>query len=468
MNKPEKPSDKSNLPSKKQGFLTNVMGENPSNKVGNPYAQYLSRSILLEESSPPKNIRAIISLFSVILFGLIVIAAYMPLDERAIAPGQILPINFVQPVQHLEGGIVADVLVKEDDFVDQGQALILLDDTASRAEYESLKARNVALLLQIERLRAFGLERAVNFSGNGALYPELAADQVQILATQKASRAAQTAVIRAQIQENRDQLKGLLVTEEALIQEYSLMQEEVDIQAGLVEKGLVPRLKFLGIQRDLAKLEGDLASARNNMSATRGAITEGFTRVTELRERLKNDAFVELGRISSEQAQVNAQLARLQDRLRRTAVIAPISGRVTGLTVNKPGGIVPAGLMIMEIVPESDEMIAEIRISPRDIGHIPEGAEVLIKVDTYNFARWGGIKGRIESISASSFIDDEGNPYFRGLARLDQNYVGLDPKGNLVTPGMTLVGDIKTGQKTLLEYLIRPIYNTLSDSFGER
>lgn len=468
MNKPENPSDKSNLPAKRGSFLTHVMGENPSNKVGNPYAKYLSRSILLEEASPPKNIRAIITLFSLILFGMIVIASYMPIDERSIAPGQILPINFVQPVQHLEGGIVADVLIREDEFVDQGQALILLDDTASRAEYESLKARNTALLLQMERLRAFGLERPANFGENGNNYPKMAADQTQILATQIASRRAQTGVIQAQIQENRDLLTGLMVSEEALLQELALMQEEVDIQAGLVEKGLVPRLKFLGLQRDLAKLEGELAASRNNMSGTRGAITEGLRRVTELRERLKNDAFVELGRISSEQAQVNAQLARLQDRLRRTAVIAPISGRVTGLTVNKPGGIVPAGLMIMEIVPESDEMIAEVRISPRDIGHIPEGAEVLIKIDTYNFARWGGIKGRLESISASSFIDDEGNPYFRGLARLDQNYVGLDPKGNLVTPGMTLVGDIKTGQKTLLQYLIRPIYNTLSDSFGER
>ena len=121
-----------------------------------------------------------------------------------------------------------------------------------------------------------------------------------------------------------------------------------------------------------------------------------------------------------------------------------------------------------EIVPISDSLIAEVRISPRDIGHVDLGTEVLVKIDTYNFARYGSITSSLDHISASSFMDEEGNSYFKGLVALPQNYIGTDPKSNRITSGMTVVADIRTGKKTLLQYLVKPINNALNTSFRER
>ncbi|MEE8371038.1 MAG: hypothetical protein V3R73_02745, partial [Sphingomonadales bacterium] len=163
-------------------FIAGVLGENPLAREGNPYAGYLSRSVFLEEGSPPKLVQGTTTSLTILLAGFLLFAGIIQLDERAVAPGEILPENFVQPVQHLEGGIVANFLVDEGALVKAGQPLIVLDETAPRAEYESLRARLAGLRAVEERLRAFVLNRQADFSGPAENYPELVRDQMQILA----------------------------------------------------------------------------------------------------------------------------------------------------------------------------------------------------------------------------------------------------------------------------------------------
>jgi HlyD family secretion protein/adhesin transport system membrane fusion protein len=123
---------------------------------------------------------------------------------------------------------------------------------------------------------------------------------------------------------------------------------------------------------------------------------------------------------------------------------------------------------LAEIVPISGGLVAEVKISPRDIGHVNVGSEVLLKIDTYNYARYGSITSSLRQVSASSFLDEEGNTYFKGFVDLPNNYIGTDPKSNRITSGMTVVADIQTGKKTLLQYLVKPINNALNTSFRER
>ena len=141
---------------------------------------------------------------------------------------------------------------------------------------------------------------------------------------------------------------------------------------------------------------------------------------------------------------------------------------VNGLTVTGPGGVVAPGQTLLEIVPVDDTMLAEVRISPKDVGHITAGMPAMVRVDTFSFARVGGIPGQVERVSASSCQSEQGEAYFTALISLDQGFVGPDPLSNRITPGMTLTADIKTGQKSLLGYLIRPVYNSLNSAFSER
>ena len=231
---------------------------------------------------------------------------------------------------------------------------------------------------------------------------------------------------------------------------------------------LTKKVTYLSAQRDLAQARGNLFDVRNRVTRAEASIREASGRILEIEQRLRNEAFTQMGAVSSEQAQVQAQVGLLEDRLERTSITAPITGRVSALLERSPGGVIGPGEILMEIVPTEQELIAEIRISPRDIGHLEEGLEVLVKVETYNYARYGGIKGILTNISAASYKDAEENTFFTAEVVLERNYVGMDPRSNQIRPSMTLIADIKTGEKTLMAYLMRPVYNTLQDSFAER
>lgn len=449
-------------------YLPLVLGANPNEEKANPYAPYLSRSILLEESAPPKNARAVINIVSATLAAFVLLASVATLDERAVAEGEILPLNFVQPVQHLEGGIVSAVLIEEGEAVKEGQVLIAMDDTAARSELETLQARYAALNLQVERLQAFASGATPDFETVAPDHHQLVREQREVYLAQVAARKARSGVIQSQIEQADAEQDGLTAQQRALAREVGFAREEVQLRKQLLDKGLTSKVVFLNAQRQLARAEGQLAEIQTQKARSKASKAEASQRMFELEERLRSEALDEMGRLAGERSQVGEQLTRLEDRVARTSIKAPVDGIVKGLIVTSAGTIVGPGSVIMEIVPSSRELVATIRISPRDVGHLEVGKEAVLKIETFNYARYGGITGHIKQISASSFRDEEGNPYFRGLVTLDQDYVGPDPLANRITPGMTLVADIKTGEKSLIGYLLRPVYNTLNDSFGER
>lgn len=451
----------------KSRALPMLLGEDPSSP-DNPYASYLSRSVLLEEAAPPKNARAAIIIVLGALLIFVLWASLSQLDEKAVASGEILPVNFVQPVQHFEGGIVADVRIEDGQVVAEGEALIVLDSTAPLAELETLRARNASLGLQMERLRAFATGEEPDLGAIAPGYADMIADQTRLHRSQINSRNAQTSVITSQVDELIAAQKGLAAQEDALQKEVGFAGEEVGLRSELVEKGLTSRVVFLNAQRQLARAEGQLAEIITQAASNRAAVAEARLRKLEVEERLKTEALNEQGKLAGEREQVGEQLARLEDRVARTTITAPVAGIVKGLVVTSPGGVIGPGQILLEIVPDDRELIAEVRISPKDVGHVKAGSPAVIKIDTFSYSRYGGIEGRVKQVSASTFQDEDGNPYFRGLVTLDQDYVGIDPLSNRLAPGMTLVADIKTGKKSLMEYLLRPISRALEDSFSER
>ena len=138
------------------------------------------------------------------------------------------------------------------------------------------------------------------------------------------------------------------------------------------------------------------------------------------------------------------------------------------MAIHTVGGVIPPGAVITELVPLDKELIIEAKIQPRDVGHVEIGQPVTVKVSTFDFARFGGISGELREVSASSFTDEKGQPYFKGMISMDRNYVGKNPDINRVMPGMTVQADIKTGRKTLFEYLMKPVYSSVSTGFRER
>ncbi|MEM8798738.1 MAG: HlyD family type I secretion periplasmic adaptor subunit [Pseudomonadota bacterium] len=440
--------------------------------------KFLSRSILLEESGPPGMLRHTIMVGSFLVLAFLGWAALLELDEMASAPGEVLPVNSIQPVQHLEGGIVADIFVKNGDAVRAGDPVLILDNTAFLSDLKRVRARYAALDFQMRRLRAFALGEEVSFDVDGetedlsaeASFDEtdLAAAQLEILSTQIKARDAQIAVIESQIDERRNALKGLVGQESMLQRQVAIVKEELELRQKLLDKGLTSKLVFLSTKRELNRTEGELESVRSQQSSARAMLAQAESSLLELESRLRNDALDEMGRLSGQLAETSKELTQLEDRVRRLSVKSPVDGVIKGLAVSAIGQVIEPGAQVAEVVPQRSEMVAEVRIQPRDIGFIKEGTPALVKVSTYDFARFGGIEGKVQQVSAASFLDEQGQPYFRGRVVLDQNFVGRRADGAIVTPGMTLTADIKTGQKSLLGYLIRPVYNALHQGFSER
>lgn len=429
--------------------------------------KFLSQPLLLEESGPPRVLSQLLIVITVLVGGLIGFAAFTNISETAVTQGQVKPAGSVNLVQHLEGGIVAEILVEDGQIVDQGQTLIRLKKAGPLAEFDQMRAREASLALRAERLRAFVLDRTPDFSAGGD-HPDLLADQQAILELQIEARESQRRVIHSRIEQRQAQLEALAEQKQNLKEQTAILKEQLGMRAKLLKKGLVSRVVYLESQRSLSRTQGELASVVGRITEAHAALGEARNSLLELDANLRNEALDEMGTVTGELAQVREAIAKLKDRVQRLEVSAPTRGVVKGLTTRTIGAVISPGAPIMEIVPIDDILVAEVRISPRDVGHLRPGLEAEVKITTYDMARFGTVEGRLKRVSASTFEDEQGDPFYKGVIELSQAYVGNDPDYNPIRPGMVVNADIITGSKTLLQYLLKPVYRGLSSAFRER
>jgi HlyD family secretion protein/adhesin transport system membrane fusion protein len=427
----------------------------------------LSQPLTVDEVGPPRLLAQSVTVGCVLIVGLIVWAGVAEIRETALAQGQVMPAGSVNLIQHLEGGIVAEVVVGNGDIVEEGQTLIRLESAGAEAELEQLRARAASLALESARLRAFVTGRPADFSA-GDRHLDLAADQAAILEIQNEARRDQRAVLLSRISQREAQAAALKIQQESLEAQIAFLEEEREIQRKLFEKGLVSRIEFLGTERGVIKTRGEIAGVIGKLAAARAAVQEARDELAELDSGLRNAALEEIGEVNSELAQVREAQARLIDRVGRLEIAAPERGIVKGLTVNTIGGVIGPGETILEIVPLDDLLVAEVRISPRDIGHLNPGQEAQVRVSSYDVTRFGSVDGRLKQLSASTFEDEEGEPYYKGVVELAQAHVGGESGRNLILPGMVVDVAINTGSKTLLHYLLRPVSRGLDGAFRER
>jgi len=433
--------------------------------------RFLAQSATLEEAGTPRLLRTAMFAVSGLVGCAIVWAAVTKVDEVAVGAGQILPSSRVQVIQHLEGGIVREILVQDGARVKKGQILIRLDRAAAMAELDQERAKETILSLQADRLEAFANGKGwkpLRLEGKLARHRHLVADQLAILAQQRRERLSQREVIESQIRQREAELVVLSKTETSLVRQLAIVRESFQMRRRLLNQGVTSRADYLDIKRDLERTTGDLAAVRARTNKANAELKEANQKREELDQRLRKEALAERGKITAELAQVREKLKRLEDRVTRLEVRAPVEGYVKGLKINTEGGVIQPGQPIMEVVPVDRDLIVESRITTRDIGHVQIGQRAKIKIDTYDFARYGAVRGTLTSLSATTFQDDNGRPYYKGIIKLDRMYAGYNPKANPITPGMTVQAEVITGSKSVLSYLLKPIYTTLQSGFRER
>lgn len=359
-------------------------------------------------------------------------------------------------------------MVEDGDIVEADQPLVRPGAAGSLPDLDQMRAREASLVLQAERLRAFAEERTPDFSASAREYRDLVADQTAIITMQSEARRSQRLVLEDQIAQRQQELRNLGEHQKTLKQHVLLVEEDLALREELITDQLISKLDYLDAKQSLNQARGKLASLRGEIRQAGRALSESNSRLLELNAKLRNEAVSEMGAVTAELTEVREGLAKLQDRVDRLVIRAPVRGIVKGLVTRTVGGVLVPGEVVLEIVPMDEDLIVEARISPFDIGHVQVNQTANVKVIAYDFARYGAISGVLQSLSASTFRDEEGKPFYKGIISLAKNHVGNDPEANIVLPGMTGQADINTGEKSILQYLLKPIYVSASQAFHER
>ena len=384
--------------------------------LGRRTDNYIAKAILLEEAAPPVYWQSTVKLIAYSLVVFIVWAMFAKLDVVATAPGQVIPIQGVKIIQHVDGGRIAAIEVRDGQEVKEGEVLMRLNDTEASAEYQTLSAKYWSLFARVERLRALLDKRPANFSSVPAQYQKIVAEQQFTLKT------------------SSDQIKQL----EA---EIELLGEVSSIRGSLAKEKLATRVQALDAERNFSQAQAEL-----------------------LRYRRAN--MDELNLSSGEFAQTEEQMIKLRDRLERVNVVSPADGVIQDLRFRTIGGVIPPGAILMNVVPLDGKVHAELRVQPTDIGFVKTGEDARLKIGTYDFMRYGTVTGKVTMVSSYSTLDEKANPYFKVNVSIPQNYVGDRDKG--IDPGMTVQADIITDRQSVLRYLLRPIYVAFSQGLRER
>ncbi len=429
--------------------------------------RYLSQAVQLEEAVNPAIIKTTMMMISVTIIAFCVWAGFTNINEVARTPGEVVPNGYQQVVQHLEGGSVAEIDVAEGDIVKEGQVLLALDGTGVAEDLERAKYKKITLLLQEEKLRAFVQKREPDFSQFEAEYPEIVRDQQGFFKSMESNNQEERKIIDEQI-EQKKRVIGTLGSELKTARSNLAIAEQLySKRSELHSKGYLSDTKFLEFQQSYNNLKGDISSIQSRISVAQAEISEYRNRLSSLGFSQNDQANERLDAIIAERLQHEEILQKLAERSKRLEVRAPVGGIVKGLAVNTIGAVVKPGDTLMEIVPMDHELVVQVKIPPQHIGHLKAGQNVKVKLSSYDFARYGLLDGKLEQISATTFNGEGGERYYQGRIKLDKNYVGKD-KNNLVVPGMTVMAEIITGKKTILQYLLKPIHNSLKTAFSER
>ena len=394
-------------------------------------------------------------------------AATAPLAGAVVAPATVAPEGHRKVVQHLEGGIVSPILVREGDRVEAGQPLVLLDDTRVRAEAGGLEAQLHAARAALARLRAEDHgEATVTFEPDllaAATSDPLLAAAMRAESDQLAARAAaldgQLAVLAQRADKERGAVPGLEVEIDAYTRQAAFLDEEIESVDGLVTKGLERRSRLLSLRRERSQLDGSLASARASVERSRREAEAAELEAQSLRRQRAADVARDLTAAQALAAELGERLKAARDRLERTVVRAPAAGTVVTIKPHTTGGVIGAGEPILDLVPADDPLVLEARIQPNDIDEVTPGHRAQVYLTAYQVRRLPRLVGVVDYVSADRLTDQANpqQPYYTARVVVSREEVARLGKGVVLTPGMPAEALIVTRKRTMLDYLMAPV-----------
>ncbi|MFC5610330.1 HlyD family type I secretion periplasmic adaptor subunit [Variovorax soli] len=359
-------------------------------------------------------------------------ASFARVEEITHGEATIISKSREQIIQSLEGGILEELSVREGDIVEKGQVLAKIDPTRAQTSYREANSKAIGLKATLARLRAEAYGQRLEFPDDVKAYPE----QVK----------QETLAYNARRQALNDAVA-------ALERSYQLSAKEIAMAQPLSAKGLISEVELLKMRRQANELRSQIVERRNKYQA---------------------DANSEITKLELELAQTNETVVGRADVLQRTTLTAPVRGTVKNVRVNTIGGVIQPGEHIMEIVPLEDQLLVEAKIRPSDVAFLHPNLPATVKLSAYDYGIYGGLKGTVQHISPDTLKDDPKEAagraettYYRVLVLTESSALNAAGKSLPIIPGMVATVDIRTGEKTILDYLLKPIFKA-KEAFRER
>ncbi len=411
---------------------------------------------------------------SIIIISFVLIAMYWAkhamLDEVTRGTGKIVPMIQIQTVQNLEGGILTEIYVQEGSQVDKGQILMRLDDVQfsgklaeSKLKYYELLANHTRLSAEVENKELVIPDEILK------KYPVLARRTTQLYQSRVDQHKATIHILEEKVQ----QKKQAIIEQRAKISQLrtglGLLRQEIDLSEPLVPEGAISEVEILRLKRSENEIKGELSTTEHSIPRLKSELQEAKDMILENNIKYQSEVLTEHNEVKADLDQISALLASMEDRVARTHIYSPVKGTVKQIKINTLGGVIRPGMDLIDIVPTEDRLLVEAQIRPSDIAFLHPGQKAMIKLTAYDYSIYGGLEADLAHISADTIYDPEKEQDFYIIRLItDKNSVAHGGQSLDIIAGMVVDVDILTGEKSVLDYILKPILKTRDKAMRER
>lgn len=435
----------------------------PGNETSNDWVTDSDWAKLQQE---PIRLRLLLRTIALIILLLITWAAFAQLDEVARGEGKVIPSSQMQVIQSFDGGVVADILVREGQVVEKGDLLIKIDPTRFVANFNENRSESFSLMARAARLTALTNNHEMILDEDVvAAAPDIVAHEQKLFMTHRGEINEQIAIAQSQIEQRQQEFQEVSAKYQQASQSYSIANQELTVTRPLLARGAISEVELLRLEGDVVRAKGEQAQAYAQQARLKLAVQEAEGKLREIELNTRNKWRSELSDVLGKISALEQSSTGLADRIKYAELRAPMRGTIQRIYTRTLGGVVQPGRDVMELVPLDDQLLVEAKVSPRDIAFLHPGQSAIVKFTAYDFVIYGGITGKVEHISPDAITDEKDRTYYIVRVRTDRS--SFNPALPIL-PGMMTQVDILTGKKSVLAYIFKPVLRASQNAMTER
>lgn len=404
----------------------------------------------------------------------LVLFSLISISSAVVSPGVVNVEGNYKTVQHLDGGIVAKILVKNGDRVNEGDVVVRLDPTAARANLAVVMARMNEFLVQQARLEAerdgqdaITLPPTVEAAAGDPVLSRTIDAQRKLFETRRSARTGELSVLREKLTQAENDAAGVEKILAARRREVELNAAELASVKPLFDRGFASQQRLMPLQREQARLEGEVGRLTSDLSKVKGIVAESRLKLAQSDKEFQQSVADELRKVQASLAELTEQRTALDDKLKRIDIRAPRAGRVHALAVHTEGGVVQPASPILQIIPEGDRLIVDAQLPPAEIDKVRLGQPASIRFTAFNARATPRLEGAVINVSAAQITDNQGRSHFSAQIALADGELHKLPTGHHLVPGMPAEVYIETGSRSIMSYFLKPFFDSISRAFRE-